>query len=853
MVDLRQSRLQQAALIAIVLFAFLVFLLFSQFPSVLPGYPAVILAFAFWCVLPGWFLQRALFATKSTGLVERVAGAFLMSMAVASVPGLLGLRFNWSIEGFGLAYAAAAALASGLSVLISSEPEPSEAGDAADDKAETSGSVPSTVLLALIAIPLLAIFTAPWWEDGRVARDADDLVYATYVAEYQDDGLDASEPFADTKRGAFGRMQLNVWVVVQGLLADSAGVAGLSLLIAYLPPIMTLLVVASMFALAKGLFQNDQIALLACLLLIIFGGLDLSPHEGFGRNIFLRIGEDKMVATYILLPVGLLLSARYLERGGLRFLLAALFAITALFVTHPLALMFLGAVLAALALVRMTAERSIASLARSGLLFAPWAVAAVGLYLSSTLGGGRVILIGEQFRRGFHVTELPGDQIIANFHLIQHPFVLASIFLAPAIWMLSRRSLGLQVLLASVAASLAIMFIPPIATAIADIINEESVWRAHWIIPAPLILAYGLHRLIQILSDKPLMLGVRLSQGMAVLMGVSALGVGAFLIQEHYVIADDSTSSYTSRYYRTSPTTVLPWLNRSIVLGGIERAFSSEWRPPPTEAALLEFLQEHAPPGSTVLMPPTISDRFFPAALRDVRSAAFPGGSTFPLREAFVYAYYNDNLDEFAPGEDVETMLDGFGVDYVVVSPRTIIDDDARRFADFDVGEFVVELGGPELLTHSVSAGNSFNAWAFDAIDDERIAGLAFTVPTDMNPSRPLLEFVIEIATAETLAEDAVARLVVTYFDVDGGDRTTVVTNIRLSEGTPKGKRITLRRPIANAMVEAGRTYQFVVSRLTTSPEDTLDQDIWFTGLQVKYWPATLTLLTDDGVFIIER
>ena len=117
MTDIQQARLQQAGLTALGLFAFLVVLLFSRFPSVLPGYPAVIVAFAFWCVLPGWFLQRAIFATRSTGLVERIAIAFLMSMAVASVPGLIGLRLHWSIEGFGLAYAAVAAVASGLSLL----------------------------------------------------------------------------------------------------------------------------------------------------------------------------------------------------------------------------------------------------------------------------------------------------------------------------------------------------------------------------------------------------------------------------------------------------------------------------------------------------------------------------------------------------------------------------------------------------------------------------------------------------------------------------------------------------------------------------------------------------------------
>ena len=849
MIDIQQARLQQAGLTALGLFTFLVVLIFSRFPSVLPGYPAVIVAFVSWCVLPGWFLQRALFATKSTGLVERVAVAFLMSMAVASVPGLIGLRLHWSIEGFGLAYAAVAALASGLSLLIrSTQADTTDARDDEVKSSRSSGPFPSAALLLLIAIPLLAVLTAPWWEDGRVARDADDLVYATYVAEYQEDALDASEPFADTKRGQFGRMQFNVWVVTQALLGQSAGVEALSLLHLYLPPIMTLLVVASLFALARGLFRDDQIALLACVLLIVYGGLDLSPHEGFGRNIFLRIGEDKMVASFVMLPLGLLLSARYLERGSLRGYFAGVLSIAALFVTHPMALMFLGATLAALVLLRVSGERSIPSLARNALLLVPWAAATLGLYLSSKLGGGRVILIDEPFRRVFHITDIPGDQIVANFHLILHPFVLVSIVLVPAIWLLSRRSLGLQVLLASVAASLAIMFIPPIATAVADIVNEEVVWRAYWIIPVPLAIALGLHTLTSRIPPTGLRLGgIRLSQRVAPLLVLLMVCAGAFLVQEQYAVADDGAF-----YNRTSATSLLPWMDESIALGGVERAFSSEWRPAPTESALLEYLKEHAPPGSTVLIPLSISDRFFTAALRDVRSVSFPGAPDRQERDDFVYLYYKGKLDRLAPGRDVDMMLDNLSVDWVVVPPRTELDDDTRRFADFDAEDFTVEMGEPELITFRVPAGDDVSAWTFDDRGEERIGGVEFTVPADMDPSRPTLEFVLEIAPAETVAENAAVRLVVTYFPASGGDTTSVVTDILLEEGTPQGARFITRRPVG-ATVEAGRTYRFIVSRLPNEPEDEFDEDVLLTGLRVKYWSIAFEAIGDTGYYIYKR
>ena len=555
-----------------------------------------------------------------------------------------------------------------------------------------------------------------------------------------------------------------------------------------------------------------------------------------------------MVASFVMLPLGLLLSARFLERGGLRGYLSTLLAIAALFVTHPMALMFLGPVIAVLAILRVTSERSAASLVRNALLVAPWGVAGFGLFLSSTLGSGRVYQIGETFRRTFHIVDLAGSQIMGSYHLILHPFVLIAIPATFVLWTLNRRMLGSQVLFASVAASLALMYVPPVATVLAEVVNEEVVWRAHWIIPVPLAIAYGLHTLASRIPPTGLRLAnFRLSQGVALVLLLTAVCSGTFLVQEQYAAADDGAF-----YNRMSQTSLLPWTDGSIALGGVERAFSSEWRLHSTEDALLKFLKENAPPGSTILVPPSISDRFFPAVLRDVKSVDFSGGPRSSLREAFAYAYYAGTLDRVAPGRDVDSLLDAFSVDWVVIPPRSELDDDARSFAYFDADDFVVAMGEPELIPVRVPSGDEFNAWSFDGRSEERISGVEFTVPADLDPSRPMLEFVLETAPAETVAENAAARLVITYFLTSGGQPRSVVTTIRLEEGTPGGERFITRRPVG-AAVEAGESYRFIVARLTDELKNELAGDVLFSKLLVKYWSTTDFSIGDAGFLIYER
>ncbi|MCH8161401.1 MAG: hypothetical protein IIB88_05850, partial [Chloroflexi bacterium] len=681
-------------------------------------------------------------------------------------------------------------------------------------------------------------------EDGRISGDADDLVNAAYVREYSVAELDASEPFQNRAQGQFGRMQFNVWVVFQGLLTQSSGVQAIDLLEKYLPPIMLLLVVASTFALARGLFRSDQIALLACALLLIYGVSDLASHEGFGRNIFLRVSQDKMVASFILLPLSLLIAARYLEVAGRGLYVGLLLAVAALTVTHPMALLFFSAVIAVLALLRMATDRSPNMLARHALLLAPTAIASLGMLLGSRLGVGRLLAIGEPFRRGFHIADLPGDQIVGSYHLILHPFILVSIVLVPAIWLLSRQSLGTQVLVASVAASLAIMFVPPIATAIAGVVSEEGVWRAYWLIPAPLIIAYGLPRLVARLpSGGPLMLGIRSSQGMAALLGVFVIGAGSVLVQEQYALADDGAF-----YNRTSETRLLPWIGGSIFLGGLERSFSSDWRPTPAEQGLLDYLVNNAGSDSTVLIEPNISTRFFPGVLGDMQ-LGYNGAPEIKERRAVkarFFRIYGTGYGTELKGAELMAALQRFGVDFVVVASRSVEEEiiqavggerlgETERIDLLEADDFRIRVGDPIVID---GAGGGSPLWSFSPTARDMIVGHAeVTMPEGLSDS--LVQFGVELIASAAASSDESARLVVTFEPVGGSDTGPIHTVIDLfiESGTQDGQSLfRVRSP--GVTFNSGQTYNVWVWRDGEHANDTYQGEILFSSLEIRWFPA---------------
>ena len=825
-----------AAFVAVGGMALFTLLYYARLPSVLPGYPAVIVASAFWLILPGWFLQQALFATRRTGVFERIAVAFLMSIALAALPGLAALRLHWSLDAFALSYGALAAIASGIALMW----RPDRAVDAIeDDGLEEPRSVFSNLpLLLLIGVPLLAILTSPFWSGDRIARDADDLVYMAYVNEYSRGGdLDASAPYLDARQGAFGRMQVNVWVVLQALVTDSAGVEPIDLLLSYLPPLMTALAVVAMFTLAKGLFRRTPIALLAALFVLVYAATDMASHDGYGRNVFLRIGEDKMVAAFVLLPVALLIGARFLSRPTFRSYLLLILAIGAIFVVHPMVVTFLGIALVSLAALRILIERSPVAAGSAAALALPWVMQAAVFFVWSRLrsggafpdplGGG-----GLTFRREFHIVDIGGDLIIGSYHLLLHPFVIAAIVLALPVWLLARRGIGNQVMLASVLGVLVVFFVPPVATPLADAITEQGVWRLHWLIPAPLILAYVLHeamnRLLerwpeQAQPDRLFGIGRRIAPVTAVVLVAGA----AFLVQEHYANVDDGAF-----YNRTSPTSLLPWTEGSIFLGGVERMFSSDWRLPESGRDVLKQLDGNVAPGSEVLTYRWIS-RFFPGSLQNVRPVDYGGAPDLGARSALVTALENGTLSEAA----LERAVREFGISAVVmvIEEGSPISNPLRPFATYDAEDWQVRAGEPALESHQDGAAEPYNAWAFGAIDRERVGGQRFTVPDGVDPEDFSVQFRIELAPSERVSSDQAVRVVVSYWRAEfGGEEAAAnaVVDVVLEGGTAAGEAVMVIRTPRTRFV-AGETYELAVWRSPDAEEDTYPADVWFISLDV--------------------
>ncbi len=730
------GRVRSAALAGAGLFALLALLLFTHVLSLLPGYPAVLVAFFVWAVLPGWLLQRAVFATRETGPIERAVVAFLMSMALAAAPGLIALQLHWSLQVFALSYAGLAAVVSALSLLWQRGEEDAPARE------EPHRGSSSILLAALLGLAVVAVLSSPWWAGDRVPRDGDDPVYMGYVNNYmKSDALDASKPFLGTKQGGFGRMDVNGWVVTEALVAETAGVEAFGLLMDYLPPLMTVLAVGAMFALARGLFRNTTVALLAAAFVFAFAVLDLSPHDGYGRNIFLRIAQDKMVATYILLPAGLLLGARLLSRPTVSAYLAATLAVIGLFIVHPMGVLFFVFGFGFLVPVRALSERSLAPVRTGGLLLLPWAVLGVGFFLRFWLVEGldadplqRTL----RFRREFFLVDLPGGFVIGNYHLVLHPFMMAAIVAAPFLWLVSRRAIGNQVVLATVLAVVSLFFVPVLATPLSEVVSDHALWRLPRLIPVPLILGYATYLAMdKLLTSEAGAVPAKASSFLAntSLGSVCALllvTAGALVVQEQYGMLDNG-----AYYDRFSDTALLPWTGGSVFVGGFEHASLTDARPTAAEADLLEYLRDQAAPASIVLLPSSISSRYFAGVLDDVRPIDYRGAPDLNWREGLAAAFYEGSLTE----SEIRAMLEEYSVDFVVApagnsendSYHVVSVDGDRRsvlgpaadgdkshstayLGSFFADDFMVASGSPILVTGG-SAWESYRAWQFDGTE----------------------------------------------------------------------------------------------------------------------------------------
>ena len=470
--------------------AVLLIVFFARPLTLLPSYPAVALAFLLVIVLPGAVIARTLL--PDADVVVRAAVGPALAFGLMAAPGVVALELHITLDDFALIYAMVAAGASSLAILFSDTQSLTKRKPPAPE--EGRGSL---LLAGLIVVALAGVITTPFWAADRLSGDFDDWTYASYVRDYTDtDRLNAEEPFFGTGAPVNPRMRTNVWVLSQALIGDAAGVPPLDLLQEFLPPIITLFAVLAAYALSKSLFRTTMVGLLGAALFLGQALIDLTPHEGLGRNIFLRISEDKMAGAFLLLPVALIFVERVVRKWSIASFVGFVLTALALSVVHPMPLFFIATAVVMLAALRVWTERSLTSLSVPALLVAVVALVSIWPFVQRELLADVVpelFATGEtagQFRNQFHVVEIGAGLLVASHHIILHPLVLAAIALTPFLWLTARRTVSGQLLTALTVGALLLLFVPLLATPVARVMAPSTLWRVPWMVPVAPMTAY---------------------------------------------------------------------------------------------------------------------------------------------------------------------------------------------------------------------------------------------------------------------------------------------------------------------------------------------------------------------------
>ncbi len=822
--------------------------------TVLPSYPAVILVFLLAVVLPGVVIARTLLPDLDT--VVQLAVAPALAFGLMAAPGVVALEFHISLADFAVIYAMVAAGASGLAVLLSETPSITEREPLVPE--EGRGSV---LLGGLIIVALAGVLTTPFWAANRISGDFDDWTYASYVREYIDtDRLNAEEPFFGTGAAVNPRMRTNVWVLSQALIGDAAGVPPLDLLQKFLPPIITLFAVLVAYALSRSLFGATMVGLLAAALFLGQALIDLTPHEGLGRNIFLRISEDKMVGGYLLMPVALIFVERSVRNWSIAAFVGFVLTALALSVVHPMPLFFVATAVAVLAAFQVWTARSLAGARVPALLFTVVALASIwpliqreqladvvpSLYTTGETAG--------QFRNEFHIVELGAGLLMGSHHIILHPFMLAAILLTPLLWLTARRTVSGQLLAALTVGALLLLFVPFLATPVAKVMAPSTLWRVPWMVPVAPVIAYFAFWAVRRSATVFHAFGPssrRLAAALAPSAVVVLALVIALVVQEQYLRWDGRAF-----YERASNESIVPGTGGSIFLGGVERSFTGGWRVREDEDTLLTYIDQTVPAGSTVLVGSERLSLLMPAYLTDIYPTASTARAIYPQgsegtrkiakQEQAFGAFYRGSLSM----SELDEALERYGVDYIVLSLGTRADSTLRTFAEFDPDDFEAAAGTPDLAARD-SGESQFKAWALDPDVEERLGGAQFAVPVKIAEGQGGLGFDIVVAPSSDVEGGGTVRLLLSFGEVGLPALAEAAVEVTFGSGTAAGELVRKSREIATEVIPGGR-YFFTITRLADAPADTYPADVWLVGAGLKYRPPAVQEVEGTSFLIYE-
>lgn len=382
-------------------------------------------------------------------------------------------------------------------------------------KSPTGSCLPIVLPFSWLWIPflLLAAILA-FMSTARVeAILADMWVYLAWVREFLNAGtLALHEPYFGNEISTLSRVKINGWLLEQAALSRVSGIDPIELILGYLRPTLVVMSLLAFYALARTLFNSEMAALLSGSLYALFFLINLHPTlVSFGGEFIGRVAEDKFVARFLFLPITLIFAFLFLEKRKLRHLVGFALLCWVVVAIHPVGLAIIGL---------CTAGFGVLYLAVNWLDKGAW-IRAVGLgaallsfllaplsYLMATGDSLVAVLQSADISSGDPdvlanmVFVLPHRRKILELgdsYYIMHPSLLLNLAILVALfvglpfllWRL-KRSLAAQLLVGVLLVSIAVCYLPPLATFFGDhIVSPGQLWRLAWPIPLAAVLSMG--------------------------------------------------------------------------------------------------------------------------------------------------------------------------------------------------------------------------------------------------------------------------------------------------------------------------------------------------------------------------
>ena len=291
--------------VSAVLFLFLLLLALSHLLTRLPPAAAVSLAYGLVLLLPGWLLTRWLCADIPLDFLERVGLAFPLSLALLILPASAVLALHLNLTAFQWAFAGLALLlgllalrrapASGLQSSVSS----------------LRSLIPNLPLVILLLAALLSVAVIA----SRGGLDGDQIAYLGFArVVFEDRPLTGLDPLFGTGLPVPPRAALNPWGIIPAFLARISGADLTDALGRYLPALLALSALASLYTLVSQLTRRRDLALfLTSFQVLFFLAAPFHRHGNLAYAFFRRIVSDKFMLLFVVLPVALALVHRALQ------------------------------------------------------------------------------------------------------------------------------------------------------------------------------------------------------------------------------------------------------------------------------------------------------------------------------------------------------------------------------------------------------------------------------------------------------------------------------------------------------------------------------------------------------------